>query len=66
MTSVFRLKDVLMPFRNFVENALAPYVKKVTSLWTNTRWFKKLAKKVIHYMHIKINYARSPYQLCAE
>ena len=36
----------LDPARRKVEATLAPYTRRVTSFWTNTTWFKKLARKV--------------------
>ena len=42
MTIKLRFFD---PARDKIENALKPYTKRVTALWTNTEWFKRLAKK---------------------
>ena len=38
--------EFLEPARKKVEAALAPYTKRITGIWTNTKWFRTMAKKV--------------------
>jgi hypothetical protein len=40
------LKQKFEPLRRKIETAVAPLVKKITALWTNTKWFENRVRKV--------------------